>query len=126
MRITRRQLRRLITESTHGTHIHRVARRAEALLREESASDDRQTALMNKVYDAVIAEIKADKKKLAMARKLKKDLSPVIQKLVEQAWNNLKSMSATDEEISAAAKKVVSKSNDLNSNSIKNRARSKS
>ena len=82
--------------------------------------------LADKLFDGIMAEIKADKSKVKLAKKLsKKEFRSLILKLSNQAFNNLGRFSS-EEEILEAVKKVVNASHDLNPSSIKNRAKANS
>lgn len=80
-----------------------------------------QELIAEKIADAIMAAIKGDKVKLKTAAEMdKEEFKKVFMKLTDQTFNNLGRFSKL-EDITAAAEKVVSLSNDLNPNSLTNK-----
>ena len=80
-----------------------------------------QELIAEKIADALMAAIKADKTKLKTAAEMESArFKKVFMKLSTQTFNNLGRFSKP-EDITAAAEKVVSLSNDLNPDSLKNK-----
>ena len=82
-----------------------------------------QDLIAEKIADAIMAAIKGDKAKLNTAAQMdKEEFKKVFMKLSYQTFNNLGRFSKL-EDITAAAEKVVSLSNDLNPNSLTNKVK---
>ena len=82
-----------------------------------------QEIIAQKIADAIMAAIKGDKVKLKTAAEMDtKEFKKVFMKLSDQVFNNLGRFSKP-EDITAAAEKVVSLSNDLNPNSLTNKVK---
>lgn len=89
----------------------------------DKASAAHHTIIAEKIADAIMAAIKADKVKLDTAAQMdKEEFKKVFMKLTDQTFNNLGRFSKL-EDITAAAEKVVSLSNDLNPNSLTNKVK---
>ena len=82
-----------------------------------------QEIIADKIADAIMKAIKADKVKLKTASEMNsKRFQKVFMKMSTQVFNNLGRFSKL-KDIETAAEKVVSQSNDLNPNSLVNKVK---